>query len=128
MEKKKIAITVFITVCIISVFLIVNNRNELSSKDTFDTFIRLVENGEYEKAKKYTTSNLTADLSNLKDLKVSKMKKDYNLSSEQKYVYRDSIEIENYKIEDVYTFELKETFMGWKIDAYKYEINDNIDS
>lgn len=127
MEKKKIIIIAIIIVCVIAVFFIVNSKNKLSSKDTFDTFIRLVEEGEYEKAKKYTTNNVTVSLSNIKDLKISSMKKDYNLSSENKYVYRQNTKIANYNMEDIYTFELKETFMGWKIDSFKQDINDKLE-
>lgn len=129
MEKKKTGIIIAIVcIIIIGVIILIKDRNNLSAQDTFDRFIRLVENGEYEEAKKYTTSNFTNDLSNIKDLKISKMSKNYKLSEENKYVYKKTTKLFNLTMEDTYTFELKETFTGWKIDTYKYEINDNIDS
>lgn len=129
MKKKKTWIIIAIVcIVIIGVIILIKDRNNLSAQDTFDRFIGLVENGEYEEAKKYTTSNFTNDLSNIKDLKISKMSKNYKLSEENKYIYKQTTKLFDLIMEDIYTFELKETFMGWKIDTYKYEINDNIDS
>ena len=55
------------------------------------------------------------------------MKKDYNASSDNKYVYKTSTEAGYYKVDYVYTFELKETIEGWKIDSFKEDITDNND-
>lgn len=130
MEKRKLVFTTIVSIIIvgvISIWGISSNSNKLSSKDTFDTFIRLVEDGKYEEAKKYTTSNFTNNLSNIKDLKISKMNKDYKLSKENKYVYKQTTKLLDFIMEDIYIFELKETFTGWKIDKFKRDMKDNGD-
>ncbi len=134
MEKSKsnkkfwiLGIILILIIGIIAISLLVKDSNKLSKSDTFDTFIRLVEKEEYEEAKKYTTSNFKEDLSYINFIKISKIRKDYNASSENKYVYKTTTEAGYYKANFTYTFELKETINGWKIDSFKEEITDNSD-
>lgn len=132
MEKSKnnktvwiLGIILILIIGIIIVSIFAKESNKLSKNDTFDTFIRLVEKEEYEEAKKYTTSNFKEDLSYINFIKISKIRKDYNANSENKYVYKTSTEAGYYKANYTYTFELKETINGWKVDSFKEEITDN---
>lgn len=95
--------------------------------DTFDRFIALVESSEYEEAKKLTTKTFNADLSTIKDIKISKKQKDYELSNKNKYVYVDTYEIGYYKMVAKYNFELEKTEQGWKISNFYDEITNNQD-
>lgn len=136
MKKTKtifiVAIILILVVLIFTVYLIKNNaevgyKNTLSINDTFDRFIALVESSEYEEAKKLTTKTFNADLSTIKDIKISKKQKDYELSNEKKYVYVDTYEIGYYKMVTKYNFELEQTKQGWKISNFYDEITNNED-
>lgn len=133
MKKKIIFIVVAILVLVMLglVVYLFNNKgakeyqNTLSRNDTFDRFIMLVENGEYEEAKKLTTGDFNANLSTIKDIEISKKQKDYDLSDENKFVYVDKYEVGYYKVTTKYNFELEKTEYGWKISSFYDEVTDN---
>ena len=130
MKKYRTIIILILIVLIIAVtiFLINSNKeikNNLSKNDTFDRFIELTEEGEYEDAKKLTTENFSTDLSLIKGIRISNLKKDYDLSSENKFVYVNVEEIGYYKVTTQYCFELKETKTGWKINNFFDIVEDN---
>lgn len=130
--KKNTIITIIIILIFASIglFLFIkkaNNANNLTELDTFDKFILLVEKGEYEEAQKYTTNNFKSDLSIIKDMNISKKQKDYQLSTNNKFVYIDEYELGWYRRTTKYIFELKDTKNGWKIDKFYDEITTNQD-
>lgn len=134
MEKRKKIIVVIILLIIVALigYAIFNNneneyKNSLSKNDTFDRFITLIEEGKYEEAKKFTTKNFNANLSSIKDIKISKKQKNYELSNENKFVYIDVFEVGYYKMTTTYYFELQKTNYGWKIDKFYDEVVNNED-
>lgn len=133
MEKKTIFVIVLIIVIIALIGYVIFNSNErkyknnLSRNDTFDRFITLIEEGKYEEAKKFTTKNFSANLSSIKNIKISQKQKDYELSNENTFVYVDVFEVGYYKMTTTYYFELQKTNYGWKIDKFYDEVADNED-
>ena len=86
-----------------------------------------MKNGEYEEAKKFTTENFNANLSTIKDIKISEKTKDYELSDENKIVFVDIYEVGYYKMTTKYYFEIENTNYGWKINDFYDEVTDNED-
>lgn len=126
--RNKIIVGLILLIILIGLFFINRSttyKNNLSKSDTFDRFITLVENGEYEEAKKLTDKNFTTSLSTIKDIGFSKMKKNYELSNETKFVYIKTITIGYYEMTTTYYFELENTRNGWKIAKFYDDITDN---
>lgn len=131
LNKIIISIIILIIIGLIGYIIFNNNfkeyNNNLSKYDTFDRFIMLVEEGKYEEAKKFTTKNFNANLSSIKDIKISKKTKDYDLSDENKFVYVDVFEVGYYKMTTTYYFEFEKTNYGWKINNFYDEVTNNED-
>lgn len=131
MKKNLIIGIIIIVVVLIGVLLVVKNQaeynNPLSSSDTFDRFIILVEKGEYEEAKKLTTDDFNGDYSLIRKIGISKKTPDKDLSSSTKYVYLDEEEIGYYKTITRYSFELINTTNGWKLNNYTWDVSSNED-
>ena len=134
MKKTNIIIIIMLAIVIlaIGIILIINKANKeynntLSKEDTFDRFLVLVEDGNYEEAKKYITDTFSTDLSTIKNLKFSVRNRDYDLSNENKFVYIDVYEEGYYKMTTTYSFKLEETNYGWKITNFNDEYSDNME-
>lgn len=132
MKKKTIVVIALLIIIALIGYVIFNNnareyKNNLSRNDTFDRFITLVEEGKYEEAKKFTTKNFSANLSSIKNIKISKKQKNYELSNENTFVYVDVFEVGYYKMTTTYYFELQKTNYGWKIDKFYDKVADNED-
>ena len=132
MQKKTIVVIALLIIIALIGYVIFNNnekeyKNNLSRNDTFDRFITLVEEGKYEEAKKFTTKNFSANLSSIKNIKISKKQKNYELSNENTFVYVDVFEVGYYKMTTTYYFELQKTNYGWKIDKFYDKVADNED-
>lgn len=134
MSKTNIVIIVIvaIVVLIIGIVFTFNKKNSeqyntLSKEDTFDRFIILVEEGNYEEAKKYTTDTFKADFSTIKNIKFSRRNRDYDLSNGNEFVYVDVYEEGYYKMTTTYSFKLENTNYGWKITNFHDEYSDNME-
>lgn len=122
-ENWKLWVGVILGIVII-VFII--NYNTLSKQETVEKFLHLVSQSEYQKAKKYITSNFEWDLSAVK-------KKELEYADSFTYKYGDYYLDNNYdvayihinsketKFMAIYKFKLKQTIWGYKIDKYDYE-------
>lgn len=109
---------------IVIIFII--DYNSLSKYETMEKFLDLVSQSEYDKAKKYITSNFEWDLSSVK-------KKDLEYAESFTYKYGDYYLDDGYDIAYIYSniketkfmaiykFKIKRTIFGYKIDSYKYD-------
>ncbi len=125
-KSWKLWIGILIAILII-IFIL--NYNTLSKQETVEKFLYLVSESEYQKAKKYITSNFEWDLASVKKKELEYkesftykygdyyLKDDYDIA----YIY---INMEDIKWMAIYKFKLKHTILGYKIDNYDYEYTD----
>lgn len=125
--NKRIYQTWWFWIGIIVAFIIIIffiNYNGLSKYETMEKFINLVSQSEYEKAKKYITSDFPVDLATIKKENLEYKKsftsnyKNYKLDNENEIAY---IRMDEYNYISVYIFRLKKTITGYKI--YDCEID-----
>ncbi len=110
----------------ILIIVFIMNYNGLSEYETMEKFLDLVSQSEFDKAKKYITSNFEWDLASVKkknfERKESFLYKYGNYCLENNYdiAYIDNNSKEM-KFASIYKFKIKQTIFGYKIDDYQYE-------
>lgn len=121
--KKKI---IFIIITILLILLVVTAvainvlRNKMTPEETLSKFMYLIENKEYEKAKKLCSSDLEKldILSNIKPTNFS-----FDFSEDKKEAEATILENEEtLEISKMYVY-LDKSILGWKINKYKVETN-----
>lgn len=126
MKKKIIIATVIVllialVVCVITVNVL---KNKMTPEETLSRFMYLIENKEYDKAKKLCSSDLEKldVLSNIKPTNFS-----FDFSEDKKEAEATILENEEtLEISKMYVY-LDKSYLGWKINKYKVE-TEMIDS
>lgn len=115
-KKWWILIGIILLIIVITLCIIFTVRNKMTPEETVSRFMYLIENKEYEKAKKLCIENLEKldVLSNIKPSNLS-----FNFTQDKKNatatILEDEIEVTNMNIE------IKNTLLGWKIRNYNIE-------
>lgn len=132
MKKTVVALVIILIIVVLVGIIKINTNNDiteykntLSKEDTFQMFIKLIEDANYEEAKKYTASSFNSDLSSIRSYQISKKNKNTELSSENIFIFTEKKEIGYYNTTINYYFELQETKNGWKILNFYDEYSDN---
>lgn len=88
MKEKRILLLAIGIMVLIGIIIFIINYNSLSKYETMERFLDLVSWSEYEKAKKYITSNFEWDLSAVKKQNLEK-KKSFTYSYKNYYLEDD---------------------------------------
>lgn len=114
LRNWKLWVGIIVVIALITTVLIFTQRNNLTPEETLSKFMYLIENKEYEKAKKLCSNNLE-NLETVSNLKPSNLS--FTFSKDKKdatcILLEDEIEFTTMNVK------MKNTITGWKIESYK---------
>jgi len=108
-------LAIIIVIGIGSIFIL---RNEMTAEETVSKFMYLIENKEYEKAKKLCSVQLE-HLDLLSNIKPSKLSFNFSENKES----ASSVLLENELEVTSLNIDIKKTILGWKIKSYNVTID-----